>query len=353
MNKSDTIVHLVNRDKFTSDYVNFMKIKFPEYNHYFFIKDRGFPQEFLDEKNIIYYHSLKIFYFDKEVKSIWQKAKLIIISGFWGFQNKLYLMPDSFWKKTLVQFWGGDFYSYRRKSFFNKNRFKTWICLKRCRGYINLIDGEYEKLLEVFHIPKEHYVAPMANNPLKEIDFGTLRKKRRDSTLNILVGNSATRENQHKEAYEILSRFKDEDIEIFSPLSYGDEDYRDEAIDYGKYFFGDKFKPIVDYMEYYDYIKFLSTIDVGIFNNNRQQALGNISRLLAMGKRIYIRKDTSMWDSLIARGYKLSSIDELKKIRFGQIDKISIDDQDKNLKTYNRMREKQVEQWMNLFDMVN
>ena len=38
---------------------------------------------------------------------------------------------------------------------------------------------------------------------------------------------------------------------------------------------------------------------IAIFNNNRQQALGNISILCAYGAKIYLRNDTSMWEYYI------------------------------------------------------
>lgn len=43
--------------------------------------------------------------------------------------------------------------------------------------------------------------------------------------------------------------------------------------------------PIVDFMDFNEYINFLSTIDIAIFNHKRQQGMGNIITLLGMGKK--------------------------------------------------------------------
>ena len=40
--------------------------------------------------------------------------------------------------------------------------------------------------------------------------------------INILIGNSATETNNHIEVLDLLSKFKNEDIKIYVPLSYGD-----------------------------------------------------------------------------------------------------------------------------------
>ena len=43
-------------------------------------------------------------------------------------------------------------------------------------------------------------------------------------------------------------------------------------------------------MPYSSYISFLGSIDIGIFNNNRQQGMGNITNLLYLGKKVYLSK---------------------------------------------------------------
>ena len=71
--------------------------------------------------------------------------------------------------------------------------------------------------------------------------------------------------------------------------------------------FGDKFKPIIDYMNEQDYYKFLSTIDIGIFNHNRQQGMGNIITLLGMGKKVYMNPEVTTYEMFIDKNIKVNS----------------------------------------------
>ncbi len=136
-----------------------------------------------------------------------------------------------------------------------------------------------------------------------------------DDSVNIIVGNSATETNQHFEALDLLSRFKSQNIKIYLPLNYGGKDYElyaDKVINYAVSIFGaEKVVPLREKLSGDEYLRFLSMMDVGIFNNNRQQAMGNISQLLLCGAKVYIRHDTSMWDHFESFGAVLHDIAEI------------------------------------------
>ena len=109
------------------------------------------------------------------------------------------------------------------------------------------------------------------------------------------IGNSATITNNHLEILKILSKFKRENIKIFAPLSYGDMEYANQVISYGKEIFGDKFIPIQKFMPLEEYYRFLYTMDVAIFGMKRQQALGNIFMQIQMGCKIYFDRESLLW----------------------------------------------------------
>ena len=118
------------------------------------------------------------------------------------------------------------------------------------------------------------------------------------------------------EALDWLSKYRDEDIRIICPLSYGDMNYAHKVEDRGKGYFGVKFKPIYDYMSIDDYSRLLSSIDIAIYNNNRQQATGNIEILGYLGKKIFVRSDTTTWQHYVGRDncvfYDTKCIDTMK-----------------------------------------
>ena len=56
------------------------------------------------------------------------------------------------------------------------------------------------------------------SNTMKEIkELQPTRDKY--GSIRILLGNSATKTNRHVEAMQMLSKIKDENIEVFAPLS--------------------------------------------------------------------------------------------------------------------------------------
>jgi hypothetical protein len=133
--------------------------------------------------------------------------------------------------------------------------------------------------------------------------------------LNILLGNSADPSNNHIEALERLLPFKGQEIKIYAPLSYGDQNHANKVISQGKEWFGDKFVPMTYFMPFEVYLEFLKSIDIAIFNHRRQQAMGNSIMLLGMGKTIFMRSDVSHWRFLIGLGINLSNVENLKLCR--------------------------------------
>ena len=80
--------------------------------------------------------------------------------------------------------------------------------------------------------------------------------------------------------------------------------------------FGDKFVPLSDFVPRDEYVKRLNECDVGVFYNNRQQGMGNISILLGLGKKVYLREGTSMWNSYCHKGYVIFSTSQIEKSAF-------------------------------------
>ncbi len=93
-----------------------------------------------------------------------------------------------------------------------------------------------------------------------------------------------------------LEKFKGENIRLYLPLSYGDKNYGDYVEARAKELFNDKAICIREMMSREDYMEYLSTIDIAIFNTTRQIGLGNISPMLYMEKKIYMPKDSVMYN---------------------------------------------------------
>jgi len=123
--------------------------------------------------------------------------------------------------------------------------------------------------------------------------------------LQILVGNSADRSNEHIEVLQKLQAHRDTPLKVFVPLSYGDNTYAEAVIEQGQRLLGDRLVPLRDFMPYDAYLRLLGGIDIAIFNHRRQQGMGNIIALLGMGKTVYLRSDTTSWKALTGMGLRL------------------------------------------------
>lgn len=310
------IVHIIACDKFTNGYINFMNqnINYAE-NYYIYLKNDKFKID--DNFNIISLNDEKDL-FIKENRKLLDNAEIIVISGVFWIQKHVLKFSKEIFKKMYLHFWGGDFYGYRGIKLISKRQVdkqKMKLLIKRSAGIINLIEGDYKELCKIFPNNKKHFVAPVPRDPKEKIDYSEYISKNRDS-INIVVGNSATEENCQLEIFNMLEHLKNEDIHIYCPLSYGDADYGKLVIHEGKRIFGEKFTGITEFMKYEEYIKFLSKCSIGIYNNNRQQAMGNINTLLQMGKKIYIRDNTSMYNDYIKNDIIIYPIKDLDMIKY-------------------------------------
>ena len=348
------ILHIVCGDKFTSGYVNFMK-KYIKREQRFLIIGNEYKYSFYDNENIEIVDRGRDLIRRKENRKKINGSVKIIISGVFGGATYIALYRNKILKKVYLHFWGGDFYCLRDKISLVHvmsyvYRLFTLRCIKRCKAFIFLLDTEQTQFEKICKYRKQCLVASMPQDPMEEIDYEELMNEdnnRNKSEKRILVGNSATKENHHVEVFKLLKRFEGENVKVFVPLSYGNMKYKEEVIKKGKEILGDTFVPIEDYMEKKEYYKLLSSMDVGIFNNDRQQAMGNINAMLRMGKKLYLRKGTAMWENYLTTGVVISNIEELKECSFNDLFCYKIEDRQKNMLAIKKRWDvkKNIEQW--------
>lgn len=316
------IVHLIHNDKFSSGYINFMMSKMKNYEHKFFLERGRYELDLIDSN---FSSNVKNIYFSEIVKKKMKKefidADKIIVTGVFGIEKYLCFLPKKILDKVYLHFWGGDFYGYRNVKKLSKMHIKKIMmhyCIKQCAGIINLINGEYEELSKIFPNDTKHYIGIMPPDPRRIENFEEYLADNK-KTNRVIVGNSATKENHHIEVFKMLEHLKEENIEIVSPLSYGDMEYARKVEEAGNKIFGEKFIPIKEFMKTEEYLKFLSTCSVGIFNNDRQQAMGNINRLLKLGKKVYLREGTSMYNDYQKYEVRIYDVKELKNITYKEL----------------------------------
>ncbi|WP_168175734.1 TDP-N-acetylfucosamine:lipid II N-acetylfucosaminyltransferase [Nautilia sp. PV-1] len=317
-------------DKFIPPFIEFVNKHFDSKEHLFiFIGRKNTQYEIQEYQNIIW--------IDKKTKVFsllryLYKADKIIIHGLWNrhFLKILYLNP---WllKKSYWIMWGGDFYFPEKQSWVKKQ------VIKKMGNFITYIEGDYELVKKWYKAEGNYYKCFMyPSNLYKDVSFDVEKKLNRN--IIIQIGNSADPTNNHFEILEKLSKYRDENIKIYAPLSYGDIVYAEKVIKEGKKIFKDKFIPLTDFMQFDKYLEFLNNIDIAIFAHNRQQAMGNIITLLGLGKKVYMKSDITPWQMFNELGIKVFDVENIKlslldeKTKKENIEKIKIHFSEENLK---------------------
>jgi dTDP-N-acetylfucosamine:lipid II N-acetylfucosaminyltransferase len=343
-------LHLIPNDKFTSPYIKFINENFGETQHFFMILGSGIGSAILLKNNTI-----KL---ERNVKSVlyllkyMNKVHKIHIHGLFHPQlvYLLFLQPWLLRKCNWI-IWGGDLYHYKLgfKSFKNNlYEFIRKFVIQRVGSITTHIKGDYELAKTWYNTRAKYFYSFMyPSNLYKHIDLSKIDKD--EDCFNILVGNSADPTNNHLEVFEHLEKHLEKSIKIICPLSYGDLNYKDQVIKKGKMKFGHRFMPLEEFMSLEEYFKLLGNIDIAIFNHKRQQALGNITTLLSLGKKVYIREEITTWDFCEEHGLKVFSANN-------GFDKL-FEPLDENTKVSNQRvmkqkfsEEKLVNDWKRIFD---
>jgi hypothetical protein len=127
----------------------------------------------------------------------------------------------------------------------------------------------------------------------------------------ILLGNSATPENNHLESIELLRRSPLGARRVICPLSYGDSMYGDAVETIGKQCLGQNFIALRAYVPPETYSATLKSCSIVAMNHVRQQALGNILLMLWFGARVFLNTRSPVREALGTLGISTGDIGDL------------------------------------------
>ena len=343
------IVHLFPHSAFMSDFIKTNNEKFGKENHCFIVYGSSpvSDRELFDEPNVKIVSGL--WKMEKETISVIKNAQKIIVHSFFSLSLMLFLYLYGLFGKSYILFWGAEYYQFRQTYplLHEVSKRIKRFGMKRAIAFITLIPGEYNYLSQYICSKEKHFITRYYS---KCVDYET-RERSRNSPLRVLVGNSATITNCHNEALALLEHFTLDNIDIFAPLSYGDKPYGERVAAFGRRLFGDKFHPLFEYMDSTDYYNFLKSMDVAVFNNDRQQAMGNIGYLFQTGAKVFLRKDTSMWSYYVEDcGCIVFDVNELKKMDYQTIGQFSEEEKRHNCDAINRDINIRSQLWEKIFD---
>lgn len=317
-----TMVFFITKShRFPCNMISYLESNFPDIKKEYFVVDRKQEVQLQEAANVHRILSYIEFLENRSLVRMIRSADGIVVSGVFTMQYVFPIYGKSVLHKVFWQFWGGDYEKFRRRKRLTwKLRVEKWIIarnLREARGTILLTRQEFDAFQEVFPeaLKKKVYYAIVPSGTddaemIRRIRLGRARQsndqgqqlqtksivgeigrgspERENAHRRIVIGNSSTDSNRHLELFERIKHLDLTNVNLYCPLSYGEKEYRDEVIKRGYELFGNHFHPLTEYMMYEEYVQFLSTCDVGIYNNNRQQALGNINRMLDLGKKVYL-----------------------------------------------------------------
>src|SRR5690606_36355835 len=87
----------------------------------------------------------------------------------------------------------------------------------------------------------------------------------------------------------------------------------------GKELFGEKFVPLVEFLPADVYLGILERVDLAVLNFQRQQGLGNIFVLIAMGKAVFMQPNTSTYAYFLENGIAVWDLRALSSVSFDQL----------------------------------
>lgn len=219
----------------------------------------------------------QVFYSETLKEVCFNAYKIFFHSAIWGNETKKFVSTLTRYcsQKIIWICFGGDAY-------FDKNSFEVTQILSKIR-FCPGSNGIYEVVKQNYGICRkidgEAYYVYIPQYMIKQVPI--------HDSVNILLGHSAAKYGNHMEGLEILKKYADEDIKIYCPLSYGSESYRREVIRKGEAMFGNKFIPLLSYMEQAQYFEFLQSIDVAVFPLKRLAAESTFLLLKAFHVKIY------------------------------------------------------------------
>lgn len=304
------ILHIGSYDKFVKILFEYLENKNESHGHALLAASLRLPDTHDIPMWLIWRKGWRFF---TELILLGRKAEKIVIHGMpnsivpFIFFSSFFLIHKMCWILC-----GGDLYAYRDRNKSLRKRIREIMrrhIISSIPQIFSATPGDGELCREWYGF-KGKYVN-IFTYPNSIIRWRHVPARQSGAPLQILVGNSSSVSNNHEAILNALHGMDDGTLVIHCPLAYGDRANRDKVIALGRRHFGPRFHPIVELVPYGPYLDFLASMDIGVFDYDRQQGMGTIRALLGFGKRVFLRTGTTAWDHLAALGVTVSDVSRL------------------------------------------
>lgn len=325
------ILHIVDDQKFIDDSYAYA-IKANNKKHKFIVLSDNKDLTFINSTPIEVFKKKAVF--ESSFRNSLKEYEVVLLHGLEWYKLILIFLSSKKIKFAWIGY-GTDYYRYVCKhpsdllmprtieiqKYDKRPKFKillknyilqSWIVrsiINRIKYFSPVLNSEFDLIKQNNSWFKPQFLDFNYGSGIKKVQ--ELLEKDTELGDNVLVGNSATYENNHLDIFEALEKIDFVDREITCPLSYGREEYRSEVIKKGREVFGNKFNEITAFLPYDEYVELLSNCSVVLMNHRRQQALGNIMLMLCMGAKVFLRNENPAYVFLKKEGYIVFSIQDI------------------------------------------
>lgn len=127
---------------------------------------------------------------------------------------------------------------------------------------------------------------------------------------NIFLGNSCTYNNNHIDALWKLRSLISKEQKVITPLSYGEIGLKKHIIRAGKFLLGKSFEPLIDYLPLDEYNAKMMSCSTMIQYLGAPGAQGNIVTGLWLGMRVFLNKQSIMYEFFKSLGTYVYSVED-------------------------------------------
>ena len=305
----------------------------PVDDHRFLFWDKCYKDDrvLFDYGNVAEITGANRFQIFKQMKKEMRQADIIVYHGLIcsGAQTLFLFLHPEFLKKMLWIVHGIDLINYIREDKSLKSVVINWLgdaIRKKIPHIVFLTPEDKEIYIEKFGEKGKHfYVVP---KPLGKDTFDRLLalrnpEQRKNKKKYVQVAHNAYTFNNHFDLLNKLQKYKDEDaLRIMLPLSYGNdwvnskENYKEDVVKYARDIFGEKVIAISKLMPIEEYDEFLWNMDIGVFGALRQNALGNIIRLLLFGNKVFLPRKSPLFKFFTENNVKVFSTESIEEMDY-------------------------------------
>lgn len=252
----------------------------------------------------------------------------LIISHSSEIFGRILLTPKKVKNKIVYRYWGGLRIAQYEKDSHNiwsnfVHRIKVYLLRKTFADFAAIgVENSTDiiDLSRVLNKNTKYYYLSYASNDYYEI----VKKIRQKLDLqqvarykkNILLGHRGTEENNHIEILKKLDKYDSKKFDVYVPLSYGNVEYIKKVEQYVSKYSKGNIIIIKEFMDFPEYAKFLSRMDIAIFDGYTSYALGNLGIILLFNKTVYLNEKGVIAEALKREGSSYKRIDDIGNISY-------------------------------------